>query len=1002
MNEINVFKTVCVATTKYYWEYTPKPFLMKRDNQPIELTDETIKQHIEGKKVLGLPPFVDNNNVLYGGLDIDCHKPTEAALKIQLDEFKGDVDKLKIWSDDFVSESRKCLKEDVPKLTNELDRLGYLYFLNSSGSEGIHLRVYSNSPLNGKVMRYFLLDLQERILGEIRHEVFPKQNELNEETPFGNQMKAPLAIHPKTGNLAGIIKDSKILNRQESLDFFVGFWERISSTKKIEFEVTEQIEHKFESKAVHYSTEEADIKNAAKLPSYCDGIETVACLLPLPSGTYTRHQYLDGSAYAYLKDKPELFKNYKKMQGRDSTAFNSSDKWTWDCRTIFKYLSGNKGKGIELWKSKCKKCIYFQKNIDDSLKALEESKDDNDKQLRILEETLKNVDNKNIIKFEDTLKEISLITGRSYTTLEKRFNQIKKEEIIVQKDLRKIENEERLAQTEGLTNTILTLLLQKDKGQATELLVKDLLENNHIYTTRDDKLSEVWIYKNGIYIPQGRTYIQERCREILGETYTTNLSNQVVSKIEADTFIEQEEFFNKEYPNLIVVKNGILDIIKKSLIPFNPKYIFFNKIPIKYDLEAKCEKIDKFLNSILDSQEDIEVLRESFGFLLYDDYFLEKAVMLYGNGRNGKGKLIGLMKSFLGIDNCVEISLDHLEDDLFSMGELFKMKANLCGDISRTALKNSGNFKKLIGRDLIAAPRKFKTRVKFVNTAKMIFSANELPITYDISNAFWERWVIIDFPYTFLPQTEIEQLPEKERDNVKVQDPNILDKISTPEELSGLLNVALIGLKKIMNKNQFSKSQGAEEIKRRWIRRSDSCAAFVMDFIEQDFDEGIITKSDFRKYYSKYCSLHKLRHASDKGIKYILNTQVGAIEDRINIDDKQKYCWVGIKFKYDEEELKTMFSQDNYHISPYSKIVKTDIGSNKVATLTSIIKPLSGDLSDFGNQSVVAPNNGSIKQEIRDTIKDLGVLDFKKLKQLFPNNIIELEEILKEEFNIDK
>ena len=32
--------------------------------------------------------------------------------------------------------------------------------------------------------------------------------------------------------------------------------------------------------------------------------------------------------------------------------------------------------------------------------------------------------------------------------------------------------------------------------------------------------------------------------------------------------------------------------------------------------------------------------------------------------------------------------------------------------------------------------RKFKTRVKFINYAKMIFSANEVPMTYDLSDGF--------------------------------------------------------------------------------------------------------------------------------------------------------------------------------------------------------------------------------------------------------------------------
>jgi len=43
-------------------------------------------------------------------------------------------------------------------------------------------------------------------VGLNRHEVFPKQTELNESRKFGNLVKLPLAIHKKTGLRSEIIK----------------------------------------------------------------------------------------------------------------------------------------------------------------------------------------------------------------------------------------------------------------------------------------------------------------------------------------------------------------------------------------------------------------------------------------------------------------------------------------------------------------------------------------------------------------------------------------------------------------------------------------------------------------------------------------------------------------------------------------------------------------------------------------------------------------------------
>ena len=249
-----------------------------------------------------------------------------------------------------------------------------------------------------------------------------------------------------------------------------------------------------------------------------------------------------------------------------------------------------------------------------------------------------------------------------------------------------------------------------------------------------------------------------------------------------------------------------------------------------------------------------------------------------------------------------KLMLTSLEDDSFACGELFNKMANLCGDLSKTALKNTGKFKQLTGRDLIHAARKFKSRIKFVNYAKMIFSANEMPMTHDLTFAFFNRWITIDFPYTFLPQKEIDRLSDKDRKNVKLQDPEIIERISTPEEMSGLLNWALDGLDRLLKNKDFSYSPNTEETKRRWLRRSDSCTAFIMDCIESNFNE-YVSKSDFRQEYAAYCFRHKLTISSDNSIKYLLSTIVGASDDRkTNENGKQEHVWKGIKLINEKKE----------------------------------------------------------------------------------------------------
>jgi len=438
----------------------------------------------------------------------------------------------------------------------------------------------------------------------------------------------------------------------------------------------------------------------------------------------------------------------------------------------------------------------------------------------------------------------------------------------------------------------------KEWGPASEILVRYIKDNNFIFSTRSDLKPEMWIYRDGIYVENGRCEIKETVRRILQQNYSEYIANMVVSKIERDTSIEAKDFFNKNYINLVPVENGILDIFTGELKPYNPKLIFFNKIPIKYDIKATCPKIDSFFKSVLSAEEDINVIYELFGFGLLGEYRFEKGFMLVGGGRNGKGKTIQLMKKFIGPENCASITLSQLVPESFSISELFRKRFNLAGDIGHQDLKDTSTFKGLTGRDLIGGKRKFLENIYFENYAKMVFACNDLPMVYDTSRGFWDRWVLLEFPFTFVSQKEYDISADKSK--LKIRKENIVESISSPEEMSGLLNSSLLGLNRLLIKKDFSLTKGSKEIKSLWIRKANSFIAFTTDSIEEDYD-STITKRELRKRYSEYCKKHTVPIKSDYVIKRVLNEEFGANDEysRTGNDflSTQEWVWRGIKWR---------------------------------------------------------------------------------------------------------
>jgi len=469
-----------------------------------------------------------------------------------------------------------------------------------------------------------------------------------------------------------------------------------------------------------------------------------------------------------------------------------------------------------------------------------------------------------------------------------------------------------MASINELKNQCLGLILTKQQDEATEIIAEKIENSNKIYTIKNDLKTEIWFYEDGIYKPNGMSKIKEITRKILDVAYTSHRVNNVIEKICADTYIEEDKFFNINYLDEIPVLNGILNLKTLELTEFTSNKIFFNKLPVIYNPLAKCPLIDKFLEDVLKCKEDKKVIYELLGYCLWKEHFIEKAIMFVGEGRNGKGKTLNLVKRFLGAENCCNIGLNNLKSDSFSVCELFGKLVNLAGDLDNFALKETGLLKSVTGRDMIEAKRKFLRELYFVNYSKQIFACNELPKVYDMSLGFWSRWILLEFPYIFISKKEYEKLDEIQKEKYKIRDTDIIEKITTEEELSGLLNRAIEYLHKLLEQKDFSYTKGTKEVKDLWIRKSDSFTSFCMDNIKESEFE-FITKSELRQKFSKYCKKHNLKGTSDKAIKVTLESLYGAesVQPRGYQGDIEVAGWRGITWIKPQKMITEWDSPEN-------------------------------------------------------------------------------------------
>lgn len=350
--------------------------------------------------------------------------------------------------------------------------------------------------------------------------------------------------------------------------------------------------------------------------------------------------------------------------------------------------------------------------------------------------------------------------------------------------------------------------------------------------------NEMYVYRNGVYVSGARPYLAAWIEKNV-KSVNSHLVNEALDHIERRTFVGEVK---EADPLILNCANGLLSLHDLSFKEHTPDFISFAQLPVKYDPHANCPVFLKFIGEVIDPG-DVSVIQEFFGYTLFRSYLNAKALMLVGDGANGKSTLLNVLREMLGPANVSADSLQELEINHFAKADLFGKLANIYPDLPQAALIGTSTFKALTGGDMVHVEPKFGHRFSFVNHAKLIFSTNAVPKANDDSDGFARRWVIVLFHHKFEGANADRQLPAR-----------------LQGELSGVLNWAIDGLMRLASHNfEFSNSKSAEVIKEEYRRLANPVVAFFEDSIVISEDSDGVPKTALYEAYVKYVSTHKIK-----------------------------------------------------------------------------------------------------------------------------------------------
>ena len=376
----------------------------------------------------------------------------------------------------------------------------------------------------------------------------------------------------------------------------------------------------------------------------------------------------------------------------------------------------------------------------------------------------------------------------------------------------------------------------------------------------------LWRYENGVYRPDGEEFARIQVRELLGDDCKRAHFGEVVTWLEAFP----STVCNDPPKELLNVANGLLDLETLKLHPHDPGVISTIQIPTAWIPGARCPTVDRFLSQVL-PDDCVEFSHEADGYVLLADNPFQKAGMLYGPAGTGKSRKLGLTRALAGEHNCSAVSLHDLGEKQFRAAKLHQKLANICGDIDSRTIHSAGLFKQLTGGDPITAEHKFKDPFEFLSFAFPIFSANELPLSADQTMAWYDRWLVVPLERRFRGTDK--------------EDPNILAKLTTEEELQGLLVKAVGGLRRLLDRGRFDLPPSVQVATEKYRDRLDSVRAFLAESCVEhvnawtsrpalyrkykawcrDDDRPWVPTDSFNDYIRKNCNVTEVIHRGDRG-----------------------------------------------------------------------------------------------------------------------------------------
>ncbi len=371
-----------------------------------------------------------------------------------------------------------------------------------------------------------------------------------------------------------------------------------------------------------------------------------------------------------------------------------------------------------------------------------------------------------------------------------------------------------------------------------ELLLKNVNDNGYSLCRKNEQIylfnSEYWenvsedIFKDflgSVALKLGVDKFDAKHHLFKDELYKQFISDAGLSEIKPSS-----------NTTLINLSNGTFEISPKKqfLRDFYKSDFLTYQLPFSYNKDAEAPMFKKFLDEVLPEPELQNILAEYLAciFVNNKNIKIEKVLLLYGTGANGKSVVFDIIMALLGSKNVSNYSLHSLTS------ENSKSRINLLDKLLNYSSEINGKlesniFKAMASCEPIEVPVLYKQTVVATEYARLMFNCNELPKEVENTNAFFRRFIILPFRVS---------IPDNKQDKE-------LSKRIIETELSGVFNWVLNGLTRLLKNKDFTQSIIVQNEVLQYQKESDNVLMFLE---EEHYQKSVVFDRPLKDVYREY------------------------------------------------------------------------------------------------------------------------------------------------------